>query len=991
MENFRQKTEEEQQNQIESVEQKVGKEIIPPNNERLPLSQLKEKYPARYDHFVEILRSLKNPEYKPEQADRSVKMIKMLDNLQDQLLRAEAGVDKTLLPRQNMTLDRIVGFLEKGNTEGHVAQPTGIGKTVIFSKLLESATKGTGIRALVVGPTKIILHQNRWKLAEFGEIEAGAYYGSEKDLSKAVTVTTYASLRNGVANGDIDPKLFDMIILDEAHRALGPETVEAIDAFSEDVVKIGFTATPEFHEEKTVADILPTTIDEMKVREGIESSLLAGLKVLLVSTKKDISQIERKGREYDEAKLEKIINTADRNQLIVNVYKNNPLFNGKLGVVYCGGRTHAKDMTTAFVSAGVNVAYIDGQTSEDEREDIFLKYKNGDIKILCNAEVLIEGFDEPEAEVCINAAPTLSKVVAEQRGGRVLRRSRKKDNKIGYIVEVVDEIGESENTQVLYSEIAGAAEILPPELKKAREKEEGERKERQAREKIEVKVTNDIVDDPDLIMQLTNRNMRQRYDKVFEYAPPIWTHSRRLAHELGIREGEIRDFAEIQKAQHPEWVKKYLTSTDILTNHYSPELSNQIRRHFNPNLVGTITKEEYAAEHAIEDTRAEKLLSTVEETAQQKAYHFGDTAYYPKAEYEKAVSEFEKGVRAEEGKVAAEAEERFWQDDDRTDEEREEEYWNNFDTIQSTAEKKPAGEDEDSEGVSEHSREAVFHEGKHPAEENIVVGELVKDSLLQALNSLDEREKQVIIKSFFENNTHEEIAHQYGVTGSRIQQIEAKAIRKLRHRLRIGLTENPFETDTTAETNVRQRELDRERFRIEAIPVQDVIHKYQQFQEKIKNTDRKKDYIASWDKKYYDLFRLFDYSLISSDKEEIDAYINGGSGSFGKTASIFNTTGLRFILEKSNVALPEVSADGKMLKLYEIYDIAQTIRSIEEEIKNKKEVIKYIEQNKSDYDDWREEKKDAERELKNYQEGHLPRLESLKEYKRKYEVHFVSK
>src|SRR5437868_11220543 len=37
---------------------------------------------------------------------------------------------------------------------------------------------------------------------------------------------------------------------------------------------------------------------------------------------------------------------------------------------------------------------------------------------LCNARVLVEGFDEPEAEVCINAAPTLSKVMAEQRGGR---------------------------------------------------------------------------------------------------------------------------------------------------------------------------------------------------------------------------------------------------------------------------------------------------------------------------------------------------------------------------------------------------------------------------------------------------------------------------------------------------------------------------------------------------------------------------------------------
>ena len=159
--------------------------------------------------------------------------------------------------------------------------------------------------------------------------------------------------------------------------------------------------------------------------------------------------------------------------------------------------------------------------------------------MLCNPLVLVESFDEPEAEVCINAIPTLSRVRAEQRGGRVLRRSRIKDNKIGYILEVVDHVGDSENTPVLYSEIAGAAEILPPkmtpEIKTPKERE----KKNVRKVKRTIEITPEVVDDPEEVMRLTNRNSRQRYTRMFNYAPKGWVHVRQLAKESQVREEEI--------------------------------------------------------------------------------------------------------------------------------------------------------------------------------------------------------------------------------------------------------------------------------------------------------------------------------------------------------------------------------------------------------------------------------------------------------------------
>ena len=126
------------QEQITKVEERVGRGIIPPRGKELELSQMERAYPARYRHFVNVLLSIKNPKYSSENTDRSVKMLKVLDNLQDQLLRMESGVDKVLLPRQAVTFKKIASFLESGNTEGNITLPTGLGKTVIFSKLFDT-------------------------------------------------------------------------------------------------------------------------------------------------------------------------------------------------------------------------------------------------------------------------------------------------------------------------------------------------------------------------------------------------------------------------------------------------------------------------------------------------------------------------------------------------------------------------------------------------------------------------------------------------------------------------------------------------------------------------------------------------------------------------------------------------------------------------------------------------------------------------------------
>lgn len=615
----------------------------------------------------------------------------IIDNLDAYLRRCAAGQDNVLKPRQLETICKIRDFLAAGFVSGHVVKPTGIGKTVIFTKLLEAALAGLPMKAYVVGPTKTVLHQNRWKFEAFAGLQAGAYYGLEKNLGHQITVSTYASLMWMLKKQRLNPDEECILILDEAHRALGPKTIAAIERFK-NALKIGFTATPEFDEEKSVAHILPHRIDEMSVREAIKENLLAGLRVLAMPTGQSLEDVVVKGGDFEEISLTKLVNNPKRNKFIAKLCANKR-FAGMRKLVNAASVVHAQALLEAISAEKITAEMVIGTTPEfDEidpedgdagqagRVDIFERFKTGTTEVLVNVRVCVEGFDEPEAEVCINVVPTLSKVVAEQRGGRVLRLSRVKDNKIGHVIEVIDEFGLSGNTPVLFSEIAGAAEILPitPEPPKVRKEPKHKREPQEHARRAGV-----LIDDVKVVMGLTNKNRRQRFIRMFEYAPKGWVYARRLAHELHMKESDVRNFAEQLNSEKPEWFKRYLTVTDILITHYHPRLADKVRRHFVRDLKEMVLADDFAELTNVPVERASTQLEAADQLASKKAVRYGDTAYYSLREHAAIVRAEVELARQIERELDEQAESEFWTDDERSDEELETEYWHHFDSITS--------------------------------------------------------------------------------------------------------------------------------------------------------------------------------------------------------------------------------------------------------------------------------------------------------------------
>jgi superfamily II DNA or RNA helicase len=69
----------------------------------------------------------------------------------------------------------------------------------------------------------------------------------------------------------------------------------------------------------------------------------------------------------------------------------------------------------------IKAEHVDGNTPKTTREKIIKKFKNQEINVLCNYEVLSTGFDAPKTDCVFLARPTSSVVLYSQMIGRGLR------------------------------------------------------------------------------------------------------------------------------------------------------------------------------------------------------------------------------------------------------------------------------------------------------------------------------------------------------------------------------------------------------------------------------------------------------------------------------------------------------------------------------------------------------------------------------------------
>lgn len=91
---------------------------------------------------------------------------------------------------------------------------------------------------------------------------------------------------------------------------------------------------------------------------------------------------------------------------------------------------------------GVDAASVSGQTGRQERRDVIERFKQGELQVLANCDLLIQGFDAPGVRALYIARPTFSPNAYIQMAGRGLRGPANGGKDECLIVDMADDFGD---------------------------------------------------------------------------------------------------------------------------------------------------------------------------------------------------------------------------------------------------------------------------------------------------------------------------------------------------------------------------------------------------------------------------------------------------------------------------------------------------------------------------------------------------------------------
>jgi superfamily II DNA or RNA helicase len=378
-----------------------------------------------------------------------------------------SNTNLTLRPHQSNALNILRRDWKKHDT--HLMQaPTGAGKTAIAAEIVAGLQRN-GIRSVFIAPYTALIDQTAKAFMDYGLPQPAIIWRDHPwyDPDNLIQIASADTLIRR------DFPDCDVVIIDECHI----KRAKLLKLMAEGDRKwIGLTATPFANWLGTYYDnfIKVTTMRQL-IEQGFlsEYDIFAPTRPNLKGVK--TSNLAAYGKDYVEDQLAEIMGDA---QIVGNIIKT-WLQNGENEptIAFCVNVSHANFVTIAFCKAGVSAEVITADTPQEERQQIFKRFRTGVTKVMCNVGTLVAGLDE-DVRCIIYARPTKSEARWIQCLGRGLRTAEGKDRCI-----ILDHSGTVHRLgypcSIEYDELVSDKDGLD-EVK--RQQKEKEKKEKQPKE-----------------------------------------------------------------------------------------------------------------------------------------------------------------------------------------------------------------------------------------------------------------------------------------------------------------------------------------------------------------------------------------------------------------------------------------------------------------------------------------------------------------------------
>ena len=287
-----------------------------------------------------------------------------------------------------------------GHKRPCLVAPCGAGKTVIVAEMARLSTE-RGNRVLVLAHRRELIEQTERTFRAAGV---------NMNLCEVGMVQTMCRRLDRI-------RAPNLIIVDENHHAKAASYRKVLDAFPA-AMGIGVTATPVRLDGSGLGDVNDDLVQGVTAKWLIANGYLAPYKYY-APTVADLSGVKITHGEFDAKQAEGIlVQRAIFGDVIAHYRK---LASGCKAICYCTTLEHSRQTAAAFTAAGIPAAHIDGDTDKAERADIVQRFRDGEITVLCNVDLISEGFDVPDCSCAILLRPTHSLTLYIQQSMRCMR------------------------------------------------------------------------------------------------------------------------------------------------------------------------------------------------------------------------------------------------------------------------------------------------------------------------------------------------------------------------------------------------------------------------------------------------------------------------------------------------------------------------------------------------------------------------------------------
>ncbi|OIP69409.1 MAG: hypothetical protein AUK48_14595 [Oscillatoriales cyanobacterium CG2_30_44_21] len=307
---------------------------------------------------------------------------------------------------------------DKGLLKILMQLPTGGGKTIILAAIARNFYQRQE-PILVIAHTEELIFQLRDALESACGVMVGVIKaGVKANPDRLIQVASVQTLRNR----ELPPAA--LVIIDESQHGVSPTYRQIIESYQDSYI-LGVTATPCRTDGSGFDDLFNALTSITNTRELIEQGHLCNYKLIADPNAINTKGIGSTAGDYNNRELADSVDAVELAGNLIGAYKLHAI--GKKCVVFAINCSHSLAIAKRYAAEGIPAEHLDGETPEEERKAIIERFRTGETRVLCNVNIVTEGFNLPDIEVVQVARPTKSLSLWLQMVGRGLRTAEGKD------------------------------------------------------------------------------------------------------------------------------------------------------------------------------------------------------------------------------------------------------------------------------------------------------------------------------------------------------------------------------------------------------------------------------------------------------------------------------------------------------------------------------------------------------------------------------------